>query len=160
MPAEGSVDIQQSLRERGACYVTLTLDGALRGCIGSVDAWRSLKDDVSANARSAAFHDPRFTPLACDEFDLIRIEVDVLSPPTRLIVHSDSSAQEALRPGIDGVILDAGHRRGTFLPQVWHRLPDPGEFLAHLKRKAGLSATEAWDADWRLSRYTVTSFAE
>lgn len=155
-----SVEVQQNLRGPGACFVTLTTDGRLRGCIGSLEVRRSLKDDVEANARAAAFRDPRFAPLTGDEFDTLHIEVSVLASPVALPVASEEDAIGQLHPGTDGVILLAGALHGTFLPQVWHHLPDPHDFLAHLKQKAGLPADAVWQPDWRLSRYTVTAFSE
>jgi AmmeMemoRadiSam system protein A len=142
----------------GASFVTLMAGGHLRGCIGSLEAYRPLHDDVPANALAAAFHDPRFAPLGSDELDAIRIEVSVLSTPVPMAFASEADALRKLRPGIDGVILEARDRRATFLPQVWADLPDPAIFIRHLKRKAGLWA-EYWQ-DIRLWRYTVTAFRE
>lgn len=160
LPHHDSVEVQQNLRGPGACFVTLTLDGHLRGCIGSLEAWRSLKDDVEANARAAAFRDPRFPALTAEEFERVRIEVSVLSAPEPMEVTTEQEAVERLHPGVDGVILMAGAHRGTFLPQVWQQLPDPHDFIAHLKRKAGLASTAVWQPDWHLSRYGVTAFEE
>lgn len=143
----------------GASFVTLTRDGRLRGCIGSLTATRPLRDDVAANAVRAAFHDPRFAPLAADDLPRTRIEVSVLSAPEPFPVASRADAVSRLRPGVDGVILGYGSHRGTFLPQVWHQLPDPDDFLAALVRKAGLP-DGWWDDTARLSRYTVTAFEE
>lgn len=147
------------LKEPGACFVTLTQNGQLRGCIGSLEARRSLLEDVKANALAAAFHDPRFAPLSESELDLTDLEVSVLSPTQALRFVSESNALQQLRPGIDGVLLEYGHHRGTFLPQVWDQLPDRAEFLAHLKRKAGL-AIDFWDDEITLKRYTVHKWAE
>lgn len=143
----------------GACFVTLTLDGALRGCIGSLEARRPLADDLAHNARAAAYSDPRFAPLGADERDRVRVEVSILSAPEPLTFRDEAHALAQLRPGQDGVILQAGARRATFLPQVWAQLPAPADFMAHLKRKAGL-APDAWPADIRLSRYTVEKYTE
>lgn len=143
----------------GASFVTLTQDGHLRGCIGSLQAWRALHDDVADNARSAAFRDPRFPPLRAAELDITRIEVSVLSAPAPMEFASQADALSQLRPGTDGLILAAGGRRATFLPQVWDELPDPSQFVAQLLRKAGLSPNY-WGDDVALQRYTVTAFAE
>ena len=118
---------------------TLTQDGRLRGCIGSLEAQRPLGEDVRHNARAAALSDPRFPPLTRAEVAGTRIEVSLLSTPKPLAFadHADLIAQ--LRPGEDGLILECGGARGTFLPQVWESLPDPEQFVAELKRKAGLS---------------------
>jgi len=145
------------LDEPAATFVTLTLHGQLRGCIGSLEAHRSLYDDVTHNARAAAFGDPRFPPLAADEFPAVRIEVSVLTAPQPLQFSSEADALRRLRPGIDGVILQYGRRRATFLPQVWEQLPEPREFLAHLKQKAGLPADFRAD-DMRLAVYQVEKF--
>lgn len=147
------------LRDPGACFVTLTQAGQLRGCIGSLEARRSLLEDVKANALAAAFHDPRFAPLSASELDRTDLEVSVLSPMQTLRFVSESDALQQLRPGIDGVLLEYGHHRGTFLPQVWDQLPDRTEFFAHLKRKAGL-AIDFWDDGITLKRYTVHKWAE
>ena len=147
------------LREQGACFVTLTQHGALRGCIGTLEAHRPLRLDVQENAVAAAFRDPRFMPLTREEFDDIRVEVSVLSPAEALAVVSEEHALSILRPGIDGVVFEYGHYRSTFLPQVWEQLPEPTEFLAHLKRKAGLSM-DFWSESVRLSRYTVSKWKE
>lgn len=143
----------------GAAFVTLTRAGELCGCIGSLEARRSLKEDVEENARLAAFADPRFPPLSRGEFADTRIEVSVLSPAEPLAFSDEADALRQLRPGIDGVILEYGRHRATFLPQVWRQLPEPRDFLAHLKRKAGLPA-DFWHPDVRLYRYTVEKYEE
>ncbi len=148
-----------ALREPGATFVTLHRDGVLRGCIGSVAARRPLGADVQANAEAAAFRDPRFAPLARHEFDLVDVEVSLLSASERMYCADESEVLAQLRPHVDGVILDCGTYRSTFLPQVWAQLPEPAEFLAALKRKAGLPA-DYWSAQIELSRYTVAKFAE
>jgi AmmeMemoRadiSam system protein A len=149
------------LRAEGACFVTLTRQGRLRGCIGSVRARRPLYDDVWANARAAALADPRFPPLTAAELPETRIEVSLLSPPAPLpAAASEEEALAALRPGVDGIILEyGGEAHATFLPQVWESLPAPRDFLAHLKHKAGLP-TDFWSPALRLQRYTVTSWEE
>lgn len=146
------------LTQDGAAFVTLTQGTALRGCIGSLEPYRALLDDVQGNAVSAATRDQRFTPLTASELPDTTIEVSVLSTPEALDVSSREEAIAALRPGIDGAILEAGGRRGTFLPQVWEKIPDPEEFLDQLIRKARLSGR--WPRGAQLYRYTVTSFEE
>jgi len=143
----------------GAVFVTLTQRAQLRGCIGSLVAHRSLRDDVTHNAQAAAFGDPRFPPLRPGEFEGTDIEVSVLSEPEPMPFTSREDALAQLRPGVDGVILSAGFHRATFLPQVWEELPDKELFICHLLRKAGLSPTY-WGDDVRISRYTVTAFEE
>jgi len=147
------------LLQPGASFVTLTQSGQLRGCIGSLEAWRGLGADVTGNAMAAAFDDPRFAPLTARELPITDIEVSVLSPsqPMAFTSHQDALAQ--LRPGVDGIVLSVGHRRATFLPQVWDELPDPAQFMAHLMRKAGLPANY-WSDDVKLSRYSVTAYQE
>jgi len=132
------------LRIERASFVTLKKDGDLRGCIGSLEAQRPLGEDVAANARAAAFRDPRFPPLTRDEFDAVDVEVSLLSTPRRVLFEDHQDLIRQLRPGEDGIILEFGEgpasRRATFLPQVWETLPDPEQFLAHLKQKAGIAA--------------------
>ena len=147
------------LGEPGASFVTLTRQGELRGCIGTLEAHRPLGVDVRENAVAAAFRDPRFMPLAFEEFEAIRVEVSLLSPSVPLFVMDEADALAVLRPNIDGVVFEYGHYRSTFLPQVWEQLPDPAEFLAHLKRKAGLPV-DFWAEQVRLSRYTVSKWRE
>jgi AmmeMemoRadiSam system protein A len=147
------------LAEPGASFVTLTRQGELRGCIGTLEAHRPLGLDVRENAVAAAFRDPRFMPLTRVEFDEIRVEVSVLSPSEVLVVVSEEHALATLRPNVDGVVFEYRHYRSTFLPQVWEQLPEPAEFMAHLKRKAGLPM-DFWAEEVRLSRYTVSKWKE
>lgn len=148
------------LAEPGAAFVTLHREGRLRGCIGSLEPRRPLVTDVAENAYAAAFRDPRFPPLAPREYEGLEIEISVLGPPEALPpAASEAEAAALLRPGVDGVILEGGGRRGTFLPAVWDQLPDPLQFLRHLRLKAGLPA-EGWSPAWRLWRYTTESFGE
>ena len=147
----------------GASFVTLTSGrapgGALRGCIGSLEARRPLREDVEANAVAAACRDPRFPPLGRAELDDVVVEVSVLSAPTALPAVDEPELLARLRPGVDGVILSAPGHRATFLPQVWDQLPDPAEFLSHLRRKAGLPAGNR-GRDVVIEIYTVTAWLE
>lgn len=143
----------------GAVFVTLTQSGHLRGCIGSLAACRSLREDLEENACAAAFRDPRFPPLSAAELPVTCVEVSILSPAEPMVCADEADACRRLRPGIDGVILECGYHRGTFLPQVWEQLPDPVQFIGHLKLKAGLPA-DFWSDQVRLSRYTVEKFKE
>lgn len=154
-----SVEDTEWLHAPGASFVTLTRDGALRGCIGSLVAERPLRADLENNAFAAAFNDPRFAPLSTREYYDIEVEVSLLSPMQPIVFENETQALTRLRPGIDGVLLEYGRRRGTFLPQVWEQLPEPHAFLAHLKQKAGLPA-DFWAQEIRLSRYTVTKWRE
>ncbi|MBU3697345.1 AmmeMemoRadiSam system protein A [Dechloromonas sp.] len=147
------------LQKPGACFVTLTRNGELRGCIGSLEAHRSLGDDLHSNALAAALRDPRFPPLTATELPQVEIEISVLSAPQPLAFADEADALAKLRPGIDGVILAAGNRRATFLPQVWEQLPTAADFMARLKQKAGLPA-DYWGPDVRLAIYQVQAFHE
>lgn len=153
-----AVDLPE-LAKMGATFVTLTQQGQLRGCIGSLEAWRPLAQDVQENACAAAFRDPRFEPLRADELPHTRVEVSLLTPPEPMQFSSEADALAQLRPNVDGVIFTASGRRSTFLPQVWEQLPEPREFMARLKQKAGLAASY-WGPDVRLERYTVHKWTE
>ena len=153
--AQAADDTAPWLREPGACFVTLTQDEQLRGCIGTLEAHRPLLLDVRANAVAAALRDPRFAPLSARELERTEVEVSLLSPMQALDFGGEADALAQLRPGIDGVVFEFGARRSTFLPQVWDQLPDVDDFMAHLKRKAGLPA-DFWHAQVRLQRYTVS----
>lgn len=144
------------LARPGACFVTLNRHGELRGCIGSLQAWRPLLADVVDNAYKAAFEDPRFPPLSREELADLQIHLSLLSPTEPMHFTSEQDLLRQLRPGIDGLVLEDGWRRATFLPQVWESLPDPAAFLSQLKRKAGLPAHH-WSDTLRAERYTVES---
>jgi AmmeMemoRadiSam system protein A len=147
------------LAEHGACFVTLTQFGELRGCIGSLQAHQPLLADVKGNAISAALRDPRFTPLSVEELDITTVEVSLLSATQPMIVRGEADALAQLRPGVDGIIFEYGRYRSTFLPQVWESLAQPRDFLAMLRRKAGLP-DDFWAEDVKLSRYSVTKWSE
>ena len=147
-----------SLAAPAATFVTLRRGDLLRGCIGTVEPRRPLGEDVRANAVAAAFHDPRFPPLAAHEFADTAIEVSLLGPSEPFPCANEDDAAARLQPGIDGVILQCGRHRATFLPQVWQQVPDPREFLVALKRKAGLPAG-GWN-NVTLARYTVSKYSE
>jgi hypothetical protein len=147
------------LAQAGASFVTLMRAGSLRGCIGSLDAVRPLGADVAENARGAAFRDPRFAPLSAQEWPQCRVEVSLLSTPKPLRFADEDDLLAQLVPGEDGVILEGGGRRGTFLPQVWDTLPEPGRFMRELARKAGLAPDERL-ARCRVSRYRVVKWIE
>lgn len=152
-----TVDYPEPLRQPRASFVTLHVDAALRGCIGSLEARRALVEDVAHNAHAAAFDDPRFSPLTHAEFERLDIHISVLSPSEPLQFESEEELLRQLRPQVDGLILEEHSRRGTFLPSVWEQLPEPREFLRHLKRKAGLPA-DYWSHTLRVLRYTVQAF--
>lgn len=154
-----SAEDQEGLQAWGASFVTLTRNGHLRGCIGTTQPWRPLKEDVQANAVAAALKDSRFTPLHAQEWPHTQVEVSVLSPLEPLAFDSEGQALAQLRPGVDGLVLTSGRHRATFLPQVWEQLPDPALFLTQLRRKAGLP-DQFWSPDLRLERFTVTKWKE
>jgi len=147
------------LTEHGACFVTLTQHGQLRGCIGSLQAHRPLLADVKSNAVSAALRDPRFAPLSAAELDITAVEISLLSPTRAMDFLNEADALAQLRPGVDGVLFEYASYRSTFLPQVWEQLPQPRQFMAHLKRKAGLPDA-FWAEGVKLSRYTVEKWSE
>mgnify|MGYP002620751147 CR=1 FL=1 len=150
-------DYSERLRAMGASFVTLHLDGELRGCIGTLEAHQPLVLDVAHNAHAAAFKDPRFLPVSAAELARLEIHISVLNPAEEIQVQSQQDLVQQLRPGVDGVIIQEGTHRGTFLPSVWDQLPEPAQFLAHLKLKAGLSAGY-WSPSMKVWRYTTTSF--
>ena len=140
-----------------ATFVTLEKKGQLRGCIGMLEACRPLAEDIAENSYSAAFSDPRFPPLNESELDEISIHLSILSPAEIMSCQSEAELIQQLRPGIDGLILDDGRHRATFLPSVWESLPNPVDFIHHLKMKAGLPENY-WSQDLRAYRYTTESF--
>jgi AmmeMemoRadiSam system protein A len=157
--AVDSGEFSEPLRARRATFVTLERGGDLRGCIGTLEASRPLVQDVAANAYAAAFSDPRFPPLAAAELPDLTVRVSVLSPPAPLHFDSEADLVGQLRVGVDGLILEEGAHRGTFLPSVWESLSNPHAFLEHLKLKAGL-APGYWSPTLRAWRYTTESFGE
>lgn len=126
-----------TLRSEGAAFVTLTKDGQLRGCIGALEPYQSLAEDVREHAADAALQDYRFSPVQPEELPEIEIEISRLTPPIPLDYASPEDLLDKLTPGLDGVILRNGIRRATFLPQVWEKLPDKADFLDHLCAKLG-----------------------
>ena len=142
------------LRAKRASFVTLRQSGKLRGCIGTLEGTEPLVVGVAENAFKAAFRDPRFSPLAESELPETEIHRSILSPLERLEVLSEADLLLQLRPGVDGVVLQEGLHRGTFLPSVWEELPDAVQFVQQLKRKAGLPA-EHWSDDLEVWRYTA-----
>ena len=145
------------LRAPGATFVTLRAGDDLRGCIGSLEPRRALADDVQANAVAAAFRDPRFPPVQANELPALTVEVSLLGLPSPVVFRDRRDLAQQLRPGVDGVILECGARRATFLPQVWESLPDPEDFLDHLARKAGIANI---DAGCGVQRYEVRKWSE
>lgn len=148
-----------ALNETRATFVTLRVDEDLRGCCGSIEPRFALAEDVSRNAWASAFSDPRFPPLTPTEYASIDLHISVLSPLERLPVASETDLLAALRPGIDGLVLALGASRATFLPAVWESLPNPVDFLRHLKMKAGWTAM-FWSSQIEVWRYETESFGE
>jgi AmmeMemoRadiSam system protein A len=152
-------EFDDSLQQPRATFVTLEIDGELRGCIGTLEAHQPLICDVAHNAHAAAFSDPRFFPLSEKEYPRLAIHISILSPSQAMRFHSEDDLITQLQPGIDGLVLQDGINKGTFLPTVWESLPDARQFLAHLKRKAGLP-TDYWSDTLQVYRYTTESFGE
>ena len=145
------------LRQVRASFVTLRIEGTLRGCMGSSDPVRALVEDVAHNAYSAAFLDPRFFPLPAEELPRLDIHISVLSPLERLSCPSEADLLAVVRPGVDGLLLREGSRGGTLLPSVWETLPEPHVFLRELKLKAGFRV-DYWSENIEVFRYTTESF--
>lgn len=154
-----TMELPQALQEQGASFVTLRVRGQLRGCCGNLDAERSLAEDVWRNAWASAFADPRFTPLEAEEWRDADVHISVLSPLEQLTIGSEAELLDTLRPNIDGLVLERDDSRATFLPDVWENLPNPHEFVSHLKQKAGWPAT-SWSPHIKVWRYSTQSFGE
>jgi len=148
------------LLEQGASFVTLTINGDLRGCIGALEANQPLVDDVREHAVAAALEDPRFRPVAESELDRIKLEVSCLTPPRLLEYSTSEDLLAKLRPHVDGVILKGDFRRATFLPQVWEKIPDPEDFLDHLCAKMGAKPNLWRNTKLQVYVYQVEEFHE
>lgn len=140
-------------------FVTLTLAGELRGCIGSLRGHSPLLQNIADNAFNAAFRDPRFSALSALESPGIELEISLLSNPRAMVFADESDALAQLQAHVDGLILEVGAYRATFLPSVWQQLPDAEVFLRQLKRKAGLPE-DYWSVDVQLQRYRSHSFSD
>lgn len=151
------VDLDEAddyLNEQRATFVTVYVDGELDGCIGSIQPRRPLGVDVASNAYMAAFEDPRFSPMGADGLATLEVRISVLSPLEPRPVDDEDELCRLIEPGVHGLLLEVDGRRGTLLPSVWEKCPDPREFVAHVKRKAGL-AGNFWSDQMRASTYTV-----
>jgi AmmeMemoRadiSam system protein A len=146
-----------SMRQPGACFVTLRSDGRLRGCIGTLSPRGAIGREVVANTLAAAFDDPRFPPVTLDDLDRLTLEVSVVGELQPLPVRDYRSLVGQVRPGVDGLLLTAPGHRGTLLPAVWQTLPRPGDFVAALWRKAGLSPG-VWPEGLVVERYDAVEF--
>lgn len=149
-----------ALRTECGAFVTLTKQGQLRGCIGSIRAEKPLVECVRDNAINAAFADPRFPPIRASELPELEIEISVLSPPQSLSYSGSEDLLKKLRPGVDGVIIKHGYHQATFLPQVWEQLPQAQDFLSRLCEKAGLASDEWVRGDLEVFTYRVQAFHE
>jgi AmmeMemoRadiSam system protein A len=147
-----------ALREPRASFVTLTIDGELRGCCGTLEPVRPLLLDVWSNAQASAFRDPRFPPLTAREWRSTSLEVSLLTPCERMVVASEQQLLLELVPGRDGLVLEWRGMRATFLPKVWEHVSGPREYLRRLKEKAGLGA-DFWAADVQVWRYETELMA-
>lgn len=156
LPIDLSV-LDDELTVPRATFVTLEKLGQLRGCIGMLEACRPLAEDIAQNSYAAAFSDTRFLPVTEAEVEDLSIHLSILSPAERLHCTSEAELLTILKPNNDGLILEDGLHRATFLPSVWESLPDPTEFVHQLKMKAGLPPTY-WSPQTRAYRYTTESF--
>jgi AmmeMemoRadiSam system protein A len=147
------------LMQRGASFVTLRIGPELRGCCGTIEATRPLAADVWHSAWAAAFSDPRFPPLSPQEWRGVSLQISVLSDPVPLLVVGEWDLLQRLRPQVDGLILEHGGSRATFLPAVWEQIADPATFVRQLKLKAGWAA-DFWSPRMSVQRYTAESFGE
>lgn len=144
------------LRPLRASFVTLRVQGELRGCIGTCQPVRPLVEDVAHNAHAAAFMDPRFPPMSSEELADLHIHISLLSLPEAMTFASREELLAQVRPGVDGLLLEDGLHKGTLLPAVWESLPDVESFVRHLKLKAGLPP-DHWSNSLRVYRYTAES---
>lgn len=149
-----------AFKRRQGTFVTLEIDGNLRGCIGSLRGTDAISEGIQRNALNAALNDFRFVQVSAEELPHITIEVSILTEPVALSFKSPQDLLNKLRPGIDGVVLKKGGAQATFLPQVWDQLPNPEDFLSHLCRKAGLSANAWREQKAEISTYQVQHFKE
>lgn len=151
------MQIPDELRQTRATFVTLHRNKELRGCVGILKPVRPLAEDVAYNAWAAAFSDSRFSPLNSAELDDLDIHISILGTPETMDFSSEQDLVDQIRPGTDGLILEEGFNKGTFLPSVWESLKDPQEFVNHLKLKAGLPS-DYWSDSLKIKRYSVEEF--
>ncbi|NLA75731.1 MAG: AmmeMemoRadiSam system protein A [Deltaproteobacteria bacterium] len=157
--AEQKIENKKYLETRGT-FVTLTINGNLRGCIGHIIPQESLIEGIRINAINAAFNDPRFQPLSKGEWAGVKVEISILTEPARLKYSDAEDLLSKLRPGVDGLIIEKGYQSATFLPQVWEQLPGKEEFLRQLCVKAGLSSNEWKKGALAVYTYQVQAFEE
>lgn len=160
LPTISLDSLPPNLSKKGGTFVTLTIQGRLRGCIGTLEAYQPVVLDVQEHAVAAALQDNRFPILQPSELPLINIEISVLTPKQPLTYTDSADLLEKLRPGIDGVVLQDGFRKATFLPQVWEKIPDPGSFLSQLCMKMGAPGNLWQKKPLKISTYQVEEFHE
>lgn len=149
----------EQLQQQAATFVTLRRNGKLRGCIGSIVAYQALVIDVVEKAHSAAFSDPRFPGLGEEELDGLVLQISILTPLSEIEFSSEQDLLEKIQAGLDGLVIDEGYNKGTFLPSMWEQLPDKEDFLRHLKVKAGL-LPDYWSDAIRVSRFHSSCIAD
>lgn len=160
LPEINLENYSQNLRQNGATFVTLTLNGNLRGCIGTLEAYQSLVQDVCEHAIAAAQSDYRFPPVSLNELPYLEIEISRLTPPEKIEYDSPEELPELISPGKDGIIFRDGFKKATFLPQVWDKLPEYEQFFSHLCQKMGASA-DLWKRKvFEVYIYQVEEFSE
>ena len=152
--------IKKKYSDKKSCFVTLTINGELRGCIGSLEARQELWKDVLDNSKNAAFSDPRFESLSKDELKKIKIEISVLSVPKKLAYSDVKDLLNKIKKGKDGLIIKSGFYSATYLPQVWEQIPEKEEFLESLCLKAGLARNSWKNGKLEVWTYRVDSVAE
>ncbi|WP_428357046.1 AmmeMemoRadiSam system protein A [Methyloprofundus sp.] len=157
--AINSEDYAPDIQAQRASFVTLEINQQLRGCIGMLEAMRPLVVDIAENAFAAAFKDPRFAPLTASEYPRLDIHISILSPAEAISFYSEEDLIRQLRPGTDGLIMQEGNKRGTFLPSVWASLTQPEEFLSELKLKSGLTS-DYWSDTLKVLRYECEYISE
>ncbi len=150
----------EALQAIGSSFVTLMRKGELRGCIGALEPYQALVQDVCEHAVAAAASDYRFEPVRAEEVPLLCIEISRLTPPVELQYDTPADLPGLLRPFIDGVVFHDGFYRATFLPQVWEKLPDPVDFLDHLSMKMGAPAGAWRRKKLKVFTYQVEEFQE
>ena len=157
LPAVDITLFPEPLTVPRATFVTLEKKGKLRGCIGSLEAYRPLVEDVIHNSFAAAFSDPRFPPVTLAELQQLDIQISILNPAEEINCQTEQALYNQLRPGKEGLIIEEGPHRATFLPSVWESLPQPEYFVKQLKLKAGLPENY-WSDSIRCYRYTTECF--
>lgn len=159
-PSSLPARISPEFMEKRGCFVTLHLNGGLRGCIGTIEPIKSLISAVTENAVLAGFQDTRFSPVTLEELDRITIEISILTKPVPLRFQNPEGLKKQIKPGVHGVILSQGYNRATFLPQVWEQLPGIEAFLGQLCLKAGMEQTCWKDTKTSVEVYEVSAFSE